>query len=68
MKLKEYTDPVEIAESIRKGDFSYQSVLNLSSVLKKQNDDRYKLYIDACKEYTKMKKNAIKDFLKEWSK
>lgn len=67
MKLKDYTCSYEVANAIRKGLFSYQTVLNLSSRLKSKNDPSHEIFLNGCKEYTRMKKDAINVFLKEWA-
>lgn len=67
MQLKNYRCPTTLAEAIRRGYFSYQTVLNYASKLKSKGEDDYRIFSLACKEYTKMKKCAINNFLKEWS-
>lgn len=67
MKLRNYTCSSDVANAIRKGVFSYQTVLNLSSKLKSEDDPSYEIFLNGCKEYTKMKKDAINNFLREWA-
>ena len=67
MNLKDYTDPNDIAKAIRFGLFTYQSVLNHAQRLKLVGDSKYTIYSEGCKVYTVNKKQAIANFLREWS-
>lgn len=67
MNLKDYSDPYQIAEAIRLGLFTYQTVLNHSYKLKSKGSADYIIYSEGCKVYTMNKKKAVANFLKEWS-
>lgn len=66
MKLKEYSDPASIADAIKDKIFTYQYVMNQASKMKSNSYEEDNIYKQACKIYSKRKKKAIADLLKEW--